>query len=240
MDNPYYTIDGDRISFAPFAGEFGWEVMSWSPYCRYQARGFKHVTVTSFATTAALYADFCTDFRDHSRTGRSLDYPKSFPFYFGGPSEHRRYGRPGRGPRFDVLIHARNIARKAAINYRRWPELVEALVARRLKVACIGTNEDLAVYPAIDARNAPLTMLMDLAANARVTVGASSGTMHLAAACGCDLVVWGDTKHRYRESLQRRYEETWNPHRVAVGWLDADDWQPDPQTILNEIERQLS
>jgi len=240
MPDPYYTIDGDRIAFAPFVGEFGWEVASWAPFCRYQARGFRHVTVTSFAATAALYADFCTDFQSHGQSGRGLDYPKSFAFYFGTPAEYVRYGRPGHGPRFDVLIHARGIARKATINYRHWPAVVEGLLARRLKVACIGTSADGGIAPAVDLRGAPLPMLMDLCANARVTVGASSGAMHLAAACGCDLVVWGDRKTRYHETLETRYTKTWNPPpRVAVGYLATDDWQPDPAAVLAKIEAML-
>lgn len=239
MAEPYYTIEGDRIAFAPFGGEFGWEVMSWAPYCRYKARGFRHVTVTSFAETAALYDDFCDDFQCHGQSGRSLSYPKSFPFYFGGQAEHRRYGRPGHGPAFDVLIHARGIARKNTINYRQWPTVVESLLAQRLKVACIGTGADGAIGTAIDLRGAPLPFLMDLAANARVAVGASSGAMHLAAACGCPLVVWGDRKTRYRETLQKRYEDTWNPQQVPLRYLATDDWQPDPDAILTEIHHAL-
>jgi ADP-heptose:LPS heptosyltransferase len=230
----YYTTEGEAIHFAPFHGEFGWEVMSWAPYCRAAARGFRHVTVTSFAETEALYADFCTDFQSHGSTNRTLDYPKSFSFYRAA-GEHRRYGRPGKGPRFDVLIHARAIRRKASINYAHWPLVVGALVRSRLKVACIGTAADEAVPPAIDARAAPLPILMDLLANARLCVGVSSGTMHLAAACGCPLLVWGDIKTRYRETLRARYETTWNPHRVPVAWLDAGDWQPDPSRVLTTI-----
>lgn len=238
--SPYYRIDGDRIEFAPFCGEFGWEVMSWVPFCRYQARGFKEVVVTSFADCAALYDDFCTVYRCHdAEQTRALDYPKSFPFYFGQPAEHRRYGRRGHGPAFDVLVHGRGIARKSVINYRRWPEVVAALVSRRLKVACIGTALDAALAPAIDARRAPLPLLMDLCANAKVALGCSSGTMHLAAACGCPLLVWGDTKTRYRETLRQRYETTWNPHRVPIAWLDADDWQPDPTAICAAIDTML-
>ena len=237
MPEPYYTTDGNTIEFALWRGEFGWEVMSWAPFCRSRAAGFRHVIVTSFAETAALYDDFCTDFRCHEQTGRSLDYPKSFPFYFSGGAgfTHRRYGRPGQGPAFDVLVHCRAIARKRTINYDRWPELIESLFGSGLKVACIGTAVDGHCSPAIDARNAPLTVLMDLAANAKVTVGASSGTMHLAAACGCPLLVWGDRKTRYRQTLEQRYRETWNPHDVPVTFLAADDWQPDPERILQEL-----
>ena len=116
-----------------------------------------------------------------------------------------------------------------------WPLVVGALVRSRLKVACIGTAADEAVPPAIDARAAPLPVLMDLLANARLCVGVSSGTMHLAAACGCPLLVWGNNKQHYKETLRTRYETTWNPHHVPVAWLDAADWQPHPSRVLTTI-----
>lgn len=237
MRKIHYTTDGDMITFAPFYGEFGWEVMSWAPYCRAASQGFQRVIITSFAGMRYLYDDFCTDFRDHGRIGRSLDYPKDFGFYHGLCAEHRRYGRRGMAPHYDVLIHARGVARKRDINYRRWHDVVDGLLSAGKRIACIGTAVDAAVGGAVDLRGLPLISLCDLLASATVTVGCSSGTMHLAAACGCDLVVWGDTKLRYRETLKQRYETTWNPHSVAVEWLDADDWNPPPGQILAAIER---
>jgi hypothetical protein len=178
---------------------------------------------------------------------RSLNYPKDFGRYrSNGPGfAHVRYGDPDRAEPFDVLIHARAITRKASINYRLWPELLTGLAG--LKVGIIGTAADF--FPSDerratsdaphDLRRLPLDRLMDTLATAGCVVGCSSGTMHLAAACGADLVVWGDTKTRYRETLERRYKQTWNPHHVRVEWLAADDWQPDPARIAAAIERLL-
>ncbi|MHC4712982.1 MAG: hypothetical protein ACYTAN_06885 [Planctomycetota bacterium] len=240
-DSPHFQIEGERIRFARFAGEFGWEIMAWAPFCRYMARGFPEVEITSFAASEALYDDFCTTFVAAEGIGRTLDYPKSTSFYCGRPSEHRRYGTPGAAPRFDCLVHARGISRKhSTINYRSWQPVVEALADRGLRVACVGTDGDLAIFPAVDLRGMPNARLMDFCASARLTIGGSSGGMHLAAACGCPLVVWGDTKTRYRQTLEVRYKLTWNPHGVAVHWIPADDWQPAPQTIIEEIDHALS
>lgn len=224
---------------APWHGEFGWEVMSWAPFCRARAREHGGAIITSFADSAALYADFATEFRAHSTSGRSLDYPKSFEMYHSeNPGfEHYRYGDPDRAEPFDLLIHARGIRRKAAINYRSWSSLRDLCALRGYKMASIGTLADAYIEGTRDLRGQPLPFLMDILAAADVCVGCSSGTMHLAAACGCDLVVWGDTKTRYGETLERRYQETWNPQHVDVAWLDADDWQPDPDRILRAIDQ---
>ncbi len=222
-------------------GEFGWEVMSWAPWCRARSRESGGAIITSFGASRALYADFATKFRDHGGRERSLNYPKDFRMYRSdGPNfEHQRYGRrPGQsgqsGQRGPICLHLRGIARKGSINYRRWPAVLAAL--RGLDIACLGTPADGCVPGAADYRGLPLEQQMDLLASASVCVGCSSGTMHLAAACGCDLVVWGDTKTRYGETLQRRYRATWNPHHVRVAWLDADDWDPDPARIIRALE----
>ena len=45
--NSQLSID-NRIEFPPWYGEFGWEVMSWVPFCRKKAEGCDQVVVTSF------------------------------------------------------------------------------------------------------------------------------------------------------------------------------------------------
>jgi ADP-heptose:LPS heptosyltransferase len=229
-------------------GEFGWEVMSWAPWCRARSREAGGAVITSFGASRALYADFATQFRDHGGTQRSLDYPKGYALYRSdGPGfEHVRYGNPDDGEPFDVLIHARGIQRKSAINYCRWCEVLAAL--QGLKVGFIGTSADLfervtgheSRATCRDLRGLSLDRLMATIAASDMVVGCSSGTMHLASACGCDLVAWGDTKTRYGETLERRYKETWNPHRVRVEWLDADDWQPNPARVVQAIEHLLA
>ncbi|MCK9570159.1 hypothetical protein M0R72_14540 [Candidatus Pacearchaeota archaeon] len=223
-------------------GEFGWEVMSWSPWCRARARECGGAIITSFGASRALYEDFATRFRDHGGRDRSLEYPKDMRMYRSdGPGfEHRRFGNPDNAEPFDVLIHARGIARKASINYRAWDLLCGLCALCGYKVASIGTRVDGHIPGTRDLRQIALDRLMDVMAAAGVCVGCSSGVMHLAAACGCDLVVWGDTKTRYGQTLERRYKETWNPQHVAVEWLDADDWQPAAARIMQAIEKRLN
>lgn len=228
----------------PWRGEFGWEVMSWAPWCRFQARGAERVVIESFAASEPLYADFATEFIANGAdtvTGRSLEYPKGFDMYHSGGAgfEHRRYGRSDPAWSFDVVVHARAIRRKSAINYGRWPALAAELLRMGLSVATVGTMSDGHCPGTPDLRGLPLADLMDVLASAGVVVGASSGVMHLGAACGADLVVWGDTKTRYWETLEKRYEVTWNPHKVRVGWLDADDWDPAPRRIAAAVETLL-
>ena len=225
------------ITFPPWYGELGWEIMTWVPMLRRQARGHDQVVATSFAGMGPLYADFATEFCTHGQPNRSLDYPKRYRI----EGDHIRYGDAARAlAPFDLLIHARGIGRKSSINYRRWRELVDLLHRRPWSIGWIGSSNDQVVPGCgFDLRGRPLQSLMDLIAASRGVVGVSSGVMHLAAACGRDLVVWGDTKTRYWETLEQRYKLTWNPHNVAVGWIDADDWQPEPSRIMEEIESML-
>jgi ADP-heptose:LPS heptosyltransferase len=90
----------------------------------------------------------------------------------------------------------------------------------------------------MDLRGIGMESLCDIISAARLVIGVSSGVMHLAAACGADLVVWGDDRTYYNETLEKRYKETWNPHHVNVQWITG--WQPGPHIIINAIEKGLS
>jgi len=229
--------DKRRIEFPAWYGEFGWEVASWAPRCRKAAAGYDQVVVTSFDGMAPLYADFATEFRCHGKTGRGLKYPKQYrpdgEFYRYGKKENCEYF-------FDVLIHGRGIGRKRSINYKRWDELLGELGKIPVTKACVGTNNDLRIDTFCDMRGLGLQELMDQIAAAKLVVGVSSGLMHLAAACGTDIVVWGDRRTYFGETLEKRYKVTWNPHNVRVGWLYADDFQPEPEAIAEQIEQLLS
>jgi len=224
-------------------GEFGWEIMSWAPTARKLARQYDKIIVTSFDGMAPLYADFA-EFRSHGQTGRSLDYIKNYK----PDGEYLKYGRAGDCEyQFGVLIHARGISRKSSINYRRWGELMGLLKQMPVTCAVVGSAKDhnpcelwdIPGFRCVDLRGIELQDLMNQLAAGRLVVGVSSGIMHLAAACGTDIVVWGDTKTRYFETLEKRYKATWNPFNVKVGWIDADDWQPDPDQIANTIKETI-
>lgn len=225
-----------QITFDPWYGEFGWEVMTWIPACRRVADDYDRVEASSFAEMSPLYDDFIDTFTPHGGQ-RSLTYPKRYRV----AGRHRRYGRPEQARlRCDLLIHARGIRRKAAINYRRWPELVRFLSPLNVTIGYIGSPPDGHYDGGADLRDMEMNELIDVIAAAPLVVGVSSGLMHLAAACGTDLLVWGDRRTYFGETLEMRYKETWNPHDVAVAWLDADDWQPEPSRIVTAIEKVIA
>ena len=224
------------IDFQPWYGELGWEVMTWVPSCRKQALDYDRVKASSFRGMAPLYADFVTEFRPHNRTDRSLDYPK----FYRPDGIYHRYGKPGNTIIWQhILIHARGIGRKSSINYRLWPEFVKQFTAVPETLGFIGLESDQYVPGCIDWRNIGMQMLMDKIARAKLVIGCSSGIMHLAAACGTNLVVWGDGRTYFGETLEQRYKVTWNPFDVKVGWITANDWQPKPIDIIKKIEQML-
>jgi len=228
--------ESKTIELPPWYGELGWEIMSWAPTCRKRALGYEQVIVSSFEGMRPLYADFATEFRAHDRIDRCLDYPKSYR----PDGIYYRYGRgENAAVAQDILFHARGTSRKNSINYRRWPELVRQFTALPETLGFIGSKKDHYVPGCFDFRGIELQKLMDRIARAKLVVGVSSGIMHLAAACGTDLIVWGDSRTYFSQTLERRYKETWNPFNVRVGWITAEDWQPEPEEIIKEIRKML-
>jgi len=223
----------NRIEFPAWHGEFGWEVMSWAPLCRRRAAGYEQVIVSSFDGMAPLYADFATEFRSHNGTSRGLKYPKAYR----PDGEYYRYGRPEKCEFFfDCLIHARGIPRKNSINYRRWDELMDLLRKLPITYAVVGSKDDRKLEGLFDMRGIELQALMDQLCRAKLVVGVSSGLMHLAAACGTNLVVWGDRRTYFGETLEKRYKMTWNPHNVKIGWVADDHFQPEPERISDQVK----
>lgn len=227
---------GKTIEFVPWYGELGWEIMSWVPFCRKLSLNYDRVLASSFDGMAPLYADFATEFRTHNGQDRSLDYPKMYKV----DGTYHRYGRPEEAEICqDILFHARGIRRKSSINYRQWPELIRQFTAIPETLGFIGSKLDQHVPGCYDFRGIGLQRLMDRVAAAKLVIGCSSGIMHLAAACGTNIVVWGDSRTYFWETLEQRYKVTWNPFDVRVGWIKADDWQPEPEEIIKKIEQML-
>lgn len=224
---------GRKLELPQWQGEFGWEIMSWVPMCRKMAADYDYVVARSFEGMQALYSDFTDEFIANEENGRSLDYPKQYRhdgiFY--------RYGRAeDAGLTADVLIHARGIRRKRAINYRHWPKLAAMITRQGLSAGFIGSREDYCEPGYIDFREVGLQELMNKISAAKLVIGVSSGVMHLAAACGTDIIVWGDHRTYFGETLEQRYKITWNPFEVRVGWITAADFQPRPEEIIKKIK----
>jgi hypothetical protein len=197
-------------------GEFGWEVMTFAPYARKECEGQKCL-VESFEGMSALYKDFA-DFGSHGETKRHLQFPKRYKY----KGKYFKYGNPNH--KKDILVHARGCSKKSAINYKNWEKI-------KVDAGYIGTNEDKCFGE--DLRNIELQELMDIIAGAKVVVGCSSGVIHLAMACGTPVIVWGDNRTYFGETLEKRYKETWNPFKVDVKWINSNDWQPEPEEIVN-------
>lgn len=221
----------NEIEFPLWTGEFGWEVMTWIPYCRKQSHGFERVIVNCPKSTWPLYGDFATTTISAAEPDRGLKYPKMYRV----DGEFRRYGTPDN--EYDVLIHARGIRRKVNINYLHWSELVESLPS--LRIACVGTEADHLINGCEDLRGIDIAYICDYMAGCRCVVGSSSGVMHLSALCGASLVAWGDRRTYFGETLEKRYCKTWNPFDCPVEWIDADDWQPSPAEINDRILKLL-
>ncbi len=229
MNKHYHVVDGTVI-FEEWHGELGWEVMTWAPRCRKISRKFNRAIISSFPGMQALYKDFAA-FETHGSNNRTLRYPKIYKV----DGEYYKYGNPKGN--YDVLIHARGIKRKQNYNYKNWEHVLEEL--KGLKVGFIGSKEDKSFLMYNDLRGIELQELMDYIAGAKVVIGVSSGVMHLAMACGTDVVVWGPDKNKtyYFEPLEKRYKEIWNPFKVNVEYIEG--FNPTPKEVRERVSKIL-
>lgn len=238
--------------FGPWIGEFGWELMTWQSFCRQEARRFDHAYVCSFPDMKPLYSDFA-DFIPHSHPTRALDWQKQenidkanfdmpagvtdvfMPFKkYKIEGEFIQFGRKGACIGYNNLIHARGIKRGGKdYPLDMWEKLCSDLPGT---IACVGTEHDHHIPGTEDCRGYPLDNLMDLIANSGMVIGQSSGVMHLATLCGTPIVVWGDSKTYFYETLETRYKQTWNPFKVPVCYIADDKWKPSPQTITSIVK----
>ena len=239
--------------FGPWVGELGWELMAWQGFCRFEARNFDKVYVCSFPDMEFLYQDFADEFIPHDYPNRKLDFEniddvefelpvdidahyKPFKTYKVPDQHFIQYG--SKLPKsfvFDILIHARNI-RIAHKNYpeEKWEQIVNGIqeVLNTDSIASIGQIPDLHIKGTKDLRGIPLGDLCDSMANSQVVIGGSSGVMHLATLCNTPIIVWGDRRTYFNETLETRYRKTWNPFSSEVHFLYDDKWQPDPQAVI--------
>lgn len=247
-----------NVFFGPWVGEFGWELMSWQGFCRATAKLIEYdkVYVSSFPDMGYLYQDFADEFIPHDYPNRKLDFENIDDVEFELPTDVDIHFKPIKRYKLvdqhfiqygtqlpiedsvDILIHARNI-RIAHKNYpeEKWEEIVSGIrgVLDTDSIASIGKAPDLHIRNTYDLRGIPLSDLCDYMISSQVVVGGSSGIMHLATLCNTPIVVWGDRRTYFNESLETRYRKTWNPFGSEVHFLYDDKWQPDPQIIVNMV-----
>lgn len=238
--------------FGPWIGEFGWELLTWQAWCRQEAKKYEKVYCCSFPDMEPLYRDFA-EFIPHNHKTRALDWHKQenmdkanyevpmdvtkqiLPFKRYKPEgDFIRFGRKREQPGFSNLIHARGIKRGGKdYPLDLWKELVNGLEGT---IACVGTERDHLIEGTVDLRGIPLDQLMDVMANSGVVIGQSSGVMHLATLCKTPIVVWGDSRTYFNETLDVRYFETWNPFKSKVWYVADDNWKPSPKLITDRLK----
>ena len=238
--------NADEVFYGPWIGEFGWELMTWQAWCREDAKQYKKAYACSYPDMAYLYQDFA-EFIPHQHPKRHLDWRNVDDVIYEKPEgaiqivpfkEYRvqnqhfiAYGMEQWDMQYyEYLIHARGI-NKGGKNYPRekWEELVKRLNSPL--IASVGTGADLHVEGTHDCRGYTLEQLTSLMRNARFVIGQSSGVMHLATLCKTPIIVWGDKRTYFGETLDLRYKKTWNPFGSHVHFIFDDNWSPPPEII---------
>lgn len=161
--------------------------------------------------------------------------------------EYKAYGEVREDCKYDIVIHARALRRYQ--NYiRNWPlvrwgELVDYL--KGYKICCIGKDDQAYHVPGtVDKIGVSTEELCNILASSRLTIGPSSGPMHLAHMCRCPILVWTTWKPqkvfgwmKKRGNTNRdRYEKLWRAwDDVYVGVLDKTGWRPKLRTVHKSI-----
>jgi len=184
-----------------------------------------------------LYGKYdCTDYiGGHFNIGFPIDNPEHASVNFKN-QEFMRYGSKSKSRMFDLVIHARSTSKLGTNNRNwskeKWKELVSLFPDT--SIVCIGSKEaSLHFEGTTDMRGIPIDQLTDVLASSRVTVGPSSGPIHLASLCGCSHVVWSGSTHN-----KLRYEKYWNPHNTPVEYIHtATGWDADIDEVMQAIRK---
>ena len=99
---------------------------------------------------------------------------------------------------------------------QRCDELVEMFKVEGFTVACYGGSDNYLAPGAIDYLDQPLDELTGALSQAKLSIGPSSGTIHLASLCKTPHVTWYG---RPNISMDR-YMFYWNPFKTAVTFIN--------------------
>lgn len=148
------------------------------------------------------------------------------------------YGTKSDKNAYDLVIHARN-TNKCRTGIRNWPKENWMEVVSRLKgcrIACIGTKKAALHIPGTaDKRDLDLRDTCNILRSSRLTIGPSSGPMHLASLCLCSHIVFTDNVHGNRD----RYEKDWNPFGTKAIVIDHAGWTPPIKEVWPFVENEL-
>lgn len=106
---------------------------------------------------------------------------------------------------------------------QRCDELVEMFKVEGFTVACYGGSDNYLASGAIDYLEQPLDELTGALSQAKLSIGPSSGTIHLASLCKTPHVTWYG---RPNISMDR-YMFYWNPFKTAVTFINTPNPGPD-------------
>jgi ADP-heptose:LPS heptosyltransferase len=241
----------------PVIAELGWEIITLQSYFRALSKHFDKTYVCSFPDSRFLYDDFCHEFIPHLHPTRALNWwdkeniegvrynvpddvthcVKPVREYRNNSRKFIKYGVRAPISTYDYLIHPRHISKGAAKNYtiELWDRIIAGLHKRGALVASIGKDPDWHIEGTDDLRGIDGDLLTRYMAGCKCVIGGSSGVMHLATLCLAPIVVWGDSRTYFNETLERRYSITWNPFGSPVRFIFDDDWKPDPERVLEAV-----
>lgn len=141
------------------------------------------------------------------------------------PKKWRKYGTEEPKHVVDVMCAWRGPKRFRGRSFpeKQYPEdrciaLTRALLDAGYSVACYGGEDNLYVEGAMDLRGTTLSELCGMLARAKLALGPSSGTIHMASLCGTPHVTWYG---RPVVSMDR-YLSYWNPFETPVTFLDGN------------------
>ena len=155
------------------------------------------------------------------------------------PRIWKQFGKPFEDG-FDVLYNFRGpkMVKGSWLPDKEYPldladELIHQLVADGLSVACIGGPDNHWVEGSINFSGIGMDELCNHMASAKVTIGPSSGPLHLAQQCLCPVVTWFPTNP---EASKYRYQKYWNPFDVHNTFLDnGRGYQPSPDEVSDAV-----
>ncbi len=165
----------------------------------------------------------------------------------GAPVHYWKYGQGENTfeKTFDIVIHAR-AETKYNQGDRNWPverysRLLKHLRRDGLVSACsVGTKAHV-IPNTEDLTGIPLDQLCQVLAHSKMTIGPSSGVMHLAHLCACPIIVW--TYDKYEKGIKgtnrKRYLETWRAFDTPVKVIDRFGWIPPVTAIEKEVRKML-
>jgi len=136
---------------------------------------------------------------------------------------------------YSVILHARSREHRSQDNWpqENWDKVGSYLSEKGISFACIGSlEESTLVRGAKDLRGLPISETVNYLAGAKITIGPSSGAIHLASLCGCSQLVWSGNAIN-----KSRYETEWNPFEAEVVYLGS--WNPSTENVIEEIEKIL-